>query len=508
MVEPRSHCPYVGLKQNRAVRFATPTPEHRCYITGEPIEIPVDQAQYCLAPGHIHCPLYTGSDLTTTGEALAAAEYGTSTGGVRGWLASLSPRDRAVYLLMLLMLLLITLIYVIAGWRSLSPVDSTGDHLTPSMAAVTLEPSRAPVVSAASATRVLPTPTDLPTGTPRQIPTETPTQPLIFSPTQVGSATRQPTPANATSVPATATRTPGTAANATAQPATETATTTSAPSATTTPTLNPNTPTELVTLYFGDATGTLLVPVQQRVPVENGQLAAAAVRALVAEPPNGLQRVIPAGTQLRNLTLTDDTVIANFNRRPSAAGDDRGLRAIVQTLVELPGIALVQFQVNGQDIGIAGTGPDGWAPINVLNPQNLPVDVQQTTFLPLYFVSADGAYDVRILRLVPPTKQTATATIRALIEGPGPYAGAVQQVIPPDTELRAITLANGIVTLNFSSAFTNAPDRNAAVRTIVESLTTLPTVQAVRFFVEGQSLGEVWGPEYGQTFARPVINVQ
>jgi len=37
---------------------------------------------------------------------------------------------------------------------------------------------------------------------------------------------------------------------------------------------------------------------------------------------------------------------------------------------------------------------------------------------PLYFPSVDGAHDVRIIRMVPKTKQVGEATVRALLDGP------------------------------------------------------------------------------------------
>lgn len=61
MSEVATHCPYIGLKQNRAIRFSTPTAEHRCYISGDAMDIPVDQASYCLTQFHTQCPLYMGS---------------------------------------------------------------------------------------------------------------------------------------------------------------------------------------------------------------------------------------------------------------------------------------------------------------------------------------------------------------------------------------------------------------------------------------------------------------
>jgi spore germination protein GerM len=289
------------------------------------------------------------------------------------------------------------------------------------------------------------------------------------------------------------------------------------PSATTAPTsvlptAAPATPpvsagTERMTLYFADATGTLFVPVERNVRVENGQVAAAAIRALIAGPQNNLQRLVPSNTQLLDVSRTNNIAVVNFDRRPSIT-DDHGLQSIVQTLVQLPDISLVQFQVNGQNIGMNGNGPDGWMPLNLLNPQNLPVDVHQATFLPLYFPSASGDYDVRIIRLVPPTKQTASATLNALLEGPGSYSGLVRQVIPAGTHMQGVALNDGIISVNLSQQFAGASDHAAAVRTIVESLTTLPTVQGVQFFVEGQSLGEVWEPKYGGIFNKPAINAE
>src|SRR5512138_5085 len=121
MVEPTGHCPYLGLKQNRAIRFASPTPEHRCYISGEPLEIPVDQASYCLSQGHIHCPLYMGLTIPTTSDATAvlASAAAVSPSGLRGWYATLSPRDRTVYAIMLAMLAIIVAIYLFVGLQSL-----------------------------------------------------------------------------------------------------------------------------------------------------------------------------------------------------------------------------------------------------------------------------------------------------------------------------------------------------------------------------------------------------
>jgi spore germination protein GerM len=106
----------------------------------------------------------------------------------------------------------------------------------------------------------------------------------------------------------------------------------------------------------------------------------------------------------------------------------------------------------------------------------------------------DGSHDVRLIRMVPKTKQTAEATVRALLEGPGQYEGVVSQVIPPGTELRGIKKDGDVILVDFTEPFAGAP--NAAIRTIVQSLTTIRGVGGVQFLVEGQPYldGQVFGP--------------
>jgi spore germination protein GerM len=157
----------------------------------------------------------------------------------------------------------------------------------------------------------------------------------------------------------------------------------------------------------------------------------------------------------------------------------------------------VQIQINGANLG----GARGRPVVNPSNPLNLAVDYSTTEFLPLYFPSVDGAHDVRIISMVPKTKQVGEATVRALLDGPPPeYAGALQRIIPADTELRGIKINNGVLLVDFTQPFADAPDLNGAMRTVIESLTTIKTVRGVQFLVEGQAFAD------GKIFGKPAIN--
>lgn len=534
----QGYCPYLGLKQNRAIRFSSPTPEHRCYVGGEPVEIPVDQSTFCLSRNHVQCPLYMGLTIPSTPATISPSGAATiAPGGLRGWLGTLSPRDRAIYALMLGMLAIIILVYVVAGWQAL-----TGDGLMPSTAVAsptsggavgaletatataTEEASPQPTPSA-TATAVPPTPTPLPTSTPSPQPSPTPTpEPVILAPTAlptqptngatvVPSPTLQPTQlpvtpgATATVQPTQPTATP----TATIVPPTAVPTTPPSPPPPTAPpaTPRPLAPTvrnERLWLYFGDPTGTLFVPTQRLVPVEDRKVATAAINALIEGPRNGLERLVDPQTRLLGITISNGLATVNFDRPPHLNGDPRGLHAIVLTLTHFETINRVQFQVNGANIGINGSGPIARPVVNPLNPNNLPVDYAATEFLPTYYLANDGYHTIRIIRMVPKTRQVAEGTVRALIEGPGIYEYAVQRTIPPTTELRSIGINRGVVRVDFSAQFAEATDRAAAVRTLVESLTTLPGVTGVQIFVEGRSLAEWWGEPYGKVFPKPLIN--
>lgn len=564
MSEPSNHCPFVGLKQNRAIRFASPTPEHRCYVNGEPIGIPVDQASYCLSKGHTQCPLYMGLTISTI-ETPPKTPPPVKSAGMQGWFRSLPPRDRAIYLTMLGLLALIVLAYGVIGTQALigrpDPGQAPIADASTTPAATGDNPTLVPTIPAPTDTIMQPTdiplpPTRLPTRIPSPtLPTAPTREPIIIFPTSIPTETSIPPtstsvlatptlaatalPPTATSVPATAvppaaTRVPPTAIPptatgipATAVPPTATRvpptaippTATRVPPTAIPPTATPvivvdpglpptpapiegNVSIQRIWLYFGDASGQLYVPVQRSSQVFDQQIATAAVRELIDGPRNGLVRLVPEDVQLLGIVIDNGTAFVNTDRWPAYPNDDRGTRSIVLTLTHLPSISRVQFQVNGANQGDTQARPV----VNPLNPFGLAFDVRQTEFLPLYFLANDGNHYIRLIRMVAKTNQTATATMHALLEGPGEYSYAVQRTIPAGVELRSISINANVVTVNLSQQFADAPNRTAAILTIVQSLTTLPSVKGVQIQVEGRSLGEYWGREFGSVWNKPLIN--
>ncbi len=199
MVEPSGHCPYLGLKQNQAIRFASPTPEHRCYAAGQAQEIPQFvsdyQARYCLSANHVRCPLYMGMPVPTTSAAQLNPAVAAPTSELRSWLDDLSARDRFIYSSLLGVLVIALIGYALGGVAfvgsllnsapaapTLPVIDATG---TVTFASPTASVPAATATPTASATPA-PSPTVMPspTATPYElIPvTNTPTVPIVIPP--------------------------------------------------------------------------------------------------------------------------------------------------------------------------------------------------------------------------------------------------------------------------------------------------------------------------------------
>lgn len=509
METPR-HCPHLGLKQNRAIRFASPTPEHRCYVTGDMQDIPVEQAGYCLSSNHVNCPLYMGLSVPSTPKPEEIPET-IAPRGFYGWILSLSVRDRVIYSLLLLLLVCIVGFYVATGFELLT---QTGQQETPIVAHTETSTSVAGTKTETSPA-LSPTATASATRTPTRTPTTTRTPTISASPTQTsgavlpGTLTRTPAP-TLTATPS-AVSSPPTPVSPTPVPPTPVPPTPVPPTPvppTSTP--QPVTEQEFLTLYFADTQTSLLVPVTRRTMVTDKRVATTAMQELIAGPRNGLRRLVESDVQVLDVSRQDDTIIVNLSKSPGA---DLAFYSIALTLSEFSGVSYVQVQVNGTNIGPGEhTGPIQRPILNVDNPQGLPTEYASgTRFLPLYFLNGDRY--ARITRLVPRTNSVAKETVEQLLAGPGQYGDVLTSPIPAGTELLEISKDGSTAVVNLSETFTNASNRDAALNALVLSVTELRDIasgerifQDVVVQVAGHSLAEFWGESYGRSFPRPALN--
>ena len=509
MTEVATHCPYIGLKQNRAIRFSTATAEHRCYISGDAMDIPVDQASYCLTQFHTQCPLYMGSVAAhNRGTAIPAAprkpasrerdsaiamaqpdayasspdvyeEDWASAQRAARRAAAPSPRRQSgiptsVYGLVIGLLVVGVFIYFYAG-TLLGPGSPTNTSaIVATQAAFEPLPTEVPTLAA-----VVPAVIDTPVPSAQES-TATPESaaiPPVASPTVPPRATTAAQSANAT----------------------ETAVAAVVPTAAS---KNMN-----VKLYYADESGQFLIPVMRSIDVPGKKIATAALVALFTDPRNGLTRIVLPDVQLLSIAILDGTAVLDFNKRPTGPGDVRGLAAIALTMYQFDTISKVKFLINGTELPTENGIPYvKTATLNTWNPANL--TPAGSTAVTVSFVARNGKHDVALTKLVDKTANVAEASARALLDGPGQYATVLKRVIPEGTQLRGIRIEKGIVTVDFTQPFVNATDKNAAVRTVASTLTSINGIKAVQSLVEGASLAGVWGNDYNRTFERPPLSAE
>lgn len=205
-VNEPTHCPYLGLRQNRAIRFAAPTPEHRCFRNGMPDEIPVDQRSFCLSPQHRTCPLYTGqwdASMQPVGPALAVRRPAMAGQGLS---SGISGRDRTFFVALITLFALIATVWLVVWYLytldrngnvpvvPVPPVERTAFASITTLPgpSVTASPTARPSVTPVPTTRATATPTETAVPSPTALPvTSTPN--IIVLPTlEPPTATDEP----------------------------------------------------------------------------------------------------------------------------------------------------------------------------------------------------------------------------------------------------------------------------------------------------------------------------
>jgi Sporulation and spore germination/Immunoglobulin-like domain of bacterial spore germination len=97
-----------------------------------------------------------------------------------------------------------------------------------------------------------------------------------------------------------------------------------------------------------------------------------------------------------------------------------------------------------------------------------------------------------VARVVPATQAVARAAVEQLIAGPTAEDQdlGLSSDVPPDTEVRGITIAGGQATVDLSHSFAEGAEASLSSRLaqVVYTLTQFPTVQTVAFEVDGKPL--------------------
>ena len=252
-------------------------------------------------------------------------------------------------------------------------------------------------------------------------------------------------------------------------------------------------------VYYEDGDG-YLVPVQREVERQDG-IAKATLSLMVSSARNdmdaarlGLMPVVPEGTTF-DLDISQGHARVDMSSQVLKAADkgqEENLRtAIVWALTEFDTVKDVSFLVNGQkrDTLTHGTNISGSYTRVALNQE----EPAQETFagaeeIQMYFPSQDGRLLVPVSRTIYGSDDVATAVFEFL-RGPKQDSG-LETPVPEGTQLLGVSVENGVVTINFSSAFTKIAEQSdggvQAMRALMLTCTRYPGVRRVKILVDGK----------------------
>jgi hypothetical protein len=144
--------------------------------------------------------------------------------------------------------------------------------------------------------------------------------------------------------------------------------------------------------------------------------------------------------------------------------------------------------------GAAGCGSEKAVSLGKPRPTTTTTGTEQTGTVPtllslqVWFSRGDGL--VAVPRTHSPTPMVATAAVNALLDGPTPdeHASGFATEVPAGTKLLGIAIHNGVATVDFTSEYqSGGGSRSMQTRLgqVVYTLTQFPTVQKVRFRLDG-----------------------
>ena len=217
---------------------------------------------------------------------------------------------------------------------------------------------------------------------------------------------------------------------------------------------------------------------------------------VLKEMPDRLEYEAPISgdTNLIGYSLRDKLLTLNFASNYNNLGRtleilDRA--AIVRTFTQLENVEYVSFQVEGTPItdhygNIIGNMSADTFIYNIGNEINTYEKVE----LKLYFASEDGKKLVPVYRSVVYNSNISMEKLAVEQIISGPNTDIAFATINKDTKIKSINIKDGVCYIDFDASFlnqTNQVTAEAAIYSIVNTVTELSNVNKVVFSVNGES---------------------
>ncbi|AWP29145.1 GerMN domain-containing protein [Paenibacillus sp. Cedars] len=279
------------------------------------------------------------------------------------------------------------------------------------------------------------------------------------------------------------------------------------------------------TVYLSDTRG-MLAPVTLGIPkVEGANEVAESLEVLVnggryaGFVPQGFQAVLPAGTQINNVTVDQENKLAvvEFNKsftEYKAADERRILEALTWTLTGHEGIEQMQVWVDGVKLTEM---PVNHTPLDRPLSRAMGINLQKaddalysaSSPVTVYFSSltTDGIqYYVPVTRLVPTGQDAVQAALNELIRGPQ-YGDGLVEVIPDDTTVASIeTGEDGAVTVSLQDSMFEQGEQVPTELLQAVVLTVSENSENAKVKIRMNDLAEVVGTDsrnYSEPVSRP-----
>lgn len=246
-------------------------------------------------------------------------------------------------------------------------------------------------------------------------------------------------------------------------------------------------------IYYLDSSGIKLRACSYETETEDTEqlLGELAGQLLTAPADTEYQPVLTEKTKLLGMKKNDNVLYLDFSKEYNSMEPIREIlcrAAFVKTLTQAEGIEFVSITCEGQPkLNSAGN------PVGALSKSDFvegvtDINSYEQAELTLYFASQDGT------ALIPETRTVVhsanTSLERLVVEQlvAGPSDDGASPVIPKETKILNVSVAENICYVNFDSSFlAGVPNTSEklAVYAIVDSLTELQTVNKVQITVNG-----------------------
>lgn len=206
---------------------------------------------------------------------------------------------------------------------------------------------------------------------------------------------------------------------------------------------------------------------------------------------------LPLTTEVRSITISDETVIVDFAANSlnglegGSLGESLLLQSLVLSLTEINGIDEVLVLLDGDVVPAAFGHLDTSVPLRrpeIINVEDW--DSESTSYVKLWFIDPQGMFLIPVTRHVSETKPDYLTVMQELLRGPKDDSMLLSP-LPQGVELLDVFMDGTTCIVNFNGAFVGnhsggTTGERQVLDAIVLSLTELPGVDGVQLLVDGE----------------------